>query len=150
MKFSQQGVDFIKSYEAFSPGAYVCPAGKLTIGYGHVLLRDERGMTCITKEKAEELLRRDLEIFVSAVKTAVKVPLEQHEFDALVSFTYNCGVHNLRKSTLLRKLNAGDRAGAANEFLAWTKSNGKVLPGLTRRREAEKSMFADGAYHNNA
>src|SRR5690606_6833672 len=75
------------------------------------------------------------------VDRLVKVPLKQHQFDALVSFAYNAGIGNLRSSTLLRKLNARDFAGAALEFHRWNRSNGKVLPGLVRRRAAEALLF---------
>jgi len=80
-------------------------------------------------------------VFEQLVTAMVKVPLKQHQFDALVSFAYNVGGGNLRSSTLLRKLNAGDYDGAALEFHKWNRSNGKVLPGLVRRRAAEALLF---------
>ncbi len=80
-------------------------------------------------------------IFVKAVNNAVTVPLNQDQFDALVSFTFNLGEGNLKSSTLLKKVNAGDFAGAAQEFQRWNKAGGKVLPGLTRRRACEALLF---------
>lgn len=139
MKTSQRGIDLIKTFEGLKLTAYVCPAGVLTIGYGTT-----KGVTkgqTITAAEAERLLRADLAVFEAGVSKAVKVPLEQHEFDALVSFAYNIGLGALGKSTLLRLLNAGDKAGAARQFERWNKAGGKVLAGLTRRREAERKLF---------
>jgi lysozyme len=82
--------------------------------------------------------------FERDVLKLVKVPLEQREFDALVSFAFNCGSGNLAKSTLLKKINAGDKDGAASEFLKWDRAGGKVLRGLTRRRNAERALFSGG------
>ena len=91
--------------------------------------------------EAERLLKTGLVSYESDVSRLVKVGLTQGQFDALVSFTYNLGARTLSTSTLLRKLNAGDYAGAADEFLRWNKAGGKVLNGLTRRREAERALF---------
>src|SRR5690606_41707129 len=88
-----------------------------------------------TKAEGEEILRRDLGQYESAVSNAVKVPLNDNQFSALVSFTYNLGAGNLRASTLLRKLNAGDYQGAADQFLVWTKAGGKAVQGLVKRRD---------------
>ena len=79
--------------------------------------------------------------FAAQVAALLKVPTKQHQFDALVSFAYNCGIGNLRSSTLLRKLNAGDFPGAALEFHRWNRANGRVLAGLVRRRAAEALLF---------
>jgi lysozyme len=95
----------------------------------------------ITESQALELLANTLGNYEKAVNDYVKVPLTQNEFDALVSFTYNLGAGNLLSSTLLKKLNAGDKAGAANQFDVWTKAGGKVLQGLVTRRAAEKALF---------
>jgi GH24 family phage-related lysozyme (muramidase) len=94
----------------------------------------------IKQETAERLLKTGLVSYESDVSRLVKVGLTQGQFDALVSFTYNLGARSLSTSTL-RKLNAGDYAGAADEFLRWNKAGGKVLNGLTRRREAERALF---------
>ena len=93
--------------------------------------------------ECDEAFLEDMETFERDVRKLVRVPLEPYQFDALVSFTYNCGGGNLAKSTLLKKVNAGDFEGAAQEFHKWNKANGKVLKGLTRRRASESLMFQD-------
>ncbi|HAK9115445.1 TPA: lysozyme, partial [Salmonella enterica] len=95
----------------------------------------------IDEATAERLLNTGLVGYENDVSRLVKVKLTQGQFDALVSFAYNLGARTLSSSTLLRKLNAGDYAGAADEFLRWNKAGGKVLNGLTRRREAERALF---------
>jgi len=151
MNLSQAGVDLIKQFEGFRSKMYVCAAGKKTIGYGHVILRGDTIrntslMTAnITKAEAEELLRKDAKIAEKAVKDNVKVNLTQGQYDALVSFIFNVGTANFKKSTLLKKLNVGNYTGAADEFPKWNKGGGKVLPGLVTRRAAEKKLFESGA-----
>lgn len=140
MKTSQKGVDLIKSFEGLRTTAYQDAVGVWTIGYGHTGPDVKPGMK-ITKAKAESLLRQDLGKFENAVQRNVKVPLTQGQFDALVSFTYNLGEGNLKNSTLLKKLNQGDYAGAQAEFGKWTYAGGKELPGLVRRRKEEAAMF---------
>ena len=142
MKTSQSGVDLIKSFEGFSYTAYVCPAGVLTIGYGHTgsnLKSDAR----VNKQQAEILLKKDLERFEAAVEKLVKIKLGQNQFDALVSFTFNLGSGALAESTLLRRLNSGEDpcAVAKEEMPKWNKVDGKPLSGLTRRRLAEVDLF---------
>lgn len=134
----------VKRFEGKYLEAYVCPAGVWTIGYGHTGMVDGAPIAAgmkITEEKAEELLHLDMEKFERAVTRLVQVSYNQNQFDALVSFAFNCGEGALQKSTLLRKLNAGDYLGAAGEFARWNKGGGKVLPGLTKRRAAEKELF---------
>ena len=142
MRPSEDGLDLIKRYEGYSDRAYPDPgtgSSPWTIGYGHT--RGVRpGMTC-TKEQADAWVCEDVESAERAVQDYVRVPLTQGQFDALVSFIYNVGVHNFNTSTLLRKLNAVDYEGAANEFPRWDHAGGRVLAGLTRRREAERRMF---------
>ena len=123
--------------------AYKCPAGVLTIGWGHTNHHGKKFDTTTrwTKEHCDEAFYEDMEGFEVAVRRLVKVPLEQHQFDALVSFAYNCGEGNLAKSTLLKKVNAKDFDAAANEFHKWNKGGGKVLSGLTRRRASEALLF---------
>lgn len=133
------GVQLIKNFEGRSLKAYKCPAGKWTIGYGHTASARE-GMT-ITAEEAEALLDRDLQFFEAGVAKAVKVKIRQAQFDALVSFAFNLGLGNLKSSTLLKKLNAGDDSGAAEEFLRWKFVKGKESAGLLRRRKAERELF---------
>ncbi|ELN9580822.1 lysozyme [Enterobacter kobei] len=144
MQTSDKGIALIKQFEGCKLTAYQDSVGVWTIGYGWTQPVDGKpiraGMT-IKQETAERLLKTGLVSYESDVSRLVKVGLTQGQFDALVSFTYNLGSKSLSTSTLLRKLNAGDYAGAADEFLRWNKAGGKVLNGLTRRREAERALF---------
>lgn len=144
MQTSEKGMALIKQFEGCKLTAYQDSVGVWTIGYGWTQPVDGKpiraGMT-IKQETAERLLKTGLVSYESDVSRLVKVSLTQGQFDALVSFTYNLGARSLSTSTLLRKLNAGDYAGAADEFLRWNKAGGKVLNGLTRRREAERALF---------
>lgn len=141
---SKVGIDLIKSFEGCYLKAYKCPAGVWTIGWGTTEpidgVKPHEGMV-ITQKQADELLIKNLKGYENAVNKYVTYSINQNQFDALVSFAYNCGNGALKTSTLLKKLNAGDVHGAANEFLRWNKANGKVLNGLTRRREAERKLF---------
>lgn len=143
MKTSPAGIALIQSFESCRLMAYRDSVNVLTIGWGHTG-KVWPGMT-ITQEQADALLSADLARFEAGVAKLAKVSLAQHEFDALVSFAFNCGLGNLESSTLLRKLNAGDKAAAGAEFPRWNKAGGKVLRGLTRRREAERAMFLGAA-----
>lgn len=144
MQTSDKGIALIKQFEGCKLTAYQDSVGVWTIGYGWTQPVDGKpiraGMT-IKQETAERLLKTGLVIYESDVSRLVKVSLTQGQFDALASFAYNLGARALSTSTLLRKLNAGDYAGAADEFLRWNKAGGKVLNGLTRRREAERALF---------
>ncbi|HHT3488370.1 TPA: lysozyme [Enterobacter hormaechei] len=144
MQTSDKGITLIKQFEGCKLTAYQDSVGVWTIGYGWTQPVDGKpirsGMT-IKQETAERLLKTGLVSYESDVSRLVKVGLTQGQFDALVSFTYNLGARSLSTSTLLRKLNAGDYAGAADELLRWNKAGGKVLNGLTRRREAERALF---------
>lgn len=144
MQTSDKGIALIKQFEGCKLTAYQDSVGVWTIGYGWTQPVDGKpilaGMT-IKQETAERLLKTGLVSYESDVYRLVKVGLTQGQFDALVSFTYNLGARSLSTSTLLRKLNAGDYTGAADEFLRWNKAGGKVLNGLTRRREAERALF---------
>lgn len=147
MRISEKGVALIKQFEGCRLTAYPDPGtggAPWTIGYGWTHPVDgkpvKRGMT-IDQATAERLLKTGLVSYENDVSKLVKVNLTQGQFDALVSFTYNLGARSLSTSTLLRKLNAGDIKGAADEFLRWNKAGGKVLNGLTRRREAERALF---------
>jgi lysozyme len=123
--------------------AYTCPAGVLTIGWGSTHHGGHKidKSTVWTEEECNTAFLKDMKDFERDVKKYVTVPLEPWQFDALVSFTYNCGAGNLQKSTLLKKVNAKDFEGAAKEFAKWNKGGGKVLPGLTRRRASEALLF---------
>lgn len=144
MHISQRGIELIKQFEGLRLTAYADPVGIWTIGYGTT--RDEHarqiqpGMT-ITAAEAEGLLMKDLTHFEIHVNRLVTVDVNQNQFDALMSFTYNVGVKAFSESTLLKLLNRGNTEGAAKQFTRWTQANGKVLPGLTRRREAERDLF---------
>lgn len=144
MQISPKGVSLIKQFEGCSLTAYKDSVGVLTIGYGWTYAVDGKplrnGMT-IDQATAERLLKTGLVGYENDVLKLVRVKLSQGQFDALVSFAYNLGARSLSTSTLLKKLNAGDYAGAANEFPRWNKAGGNVLNGLTRRREAERTLF---------
>ncbi len=137
MEINAQGVDLIKVHEGYSGTPYICPAGKLTIGYGHT--GNVSGP--ITKEQAEKLLKKDLSTAENAIQEQVKVPLNSNQFSALVSFVYNVGTGNFARSTLRALLNDGNFEEAANEFEKWVYGGGKKLPGLIERRIAEKTLF---------
>lgn len=140
MKASQKAIDLIKEFEGFEPRPYDDAVGIKTIGYGHVI-RPGESFTGLTESEATSLLCKDLEKAENAILGYVERPLSQGQFDALCSFVFNLGSGNFSKSTLLRKINAGDFAGAADEFKRWDKAGGKVLAGLTRRRLAEAEIF---------
>ena len=144
MKISEEGLEIIKHFEGCELEAYKCAAGVWTIGYGHT--KDVQEGDTWSKEKAEHMLSKELEDeYEHYVNSLVTVPMNQCQFDALVSWVYNLGPANLKVSTLLKKLNAGDYEDVPNQIKRWNKAtvNGerKVLPGLTRRREAEATMF---------
>ena len=144
MHISDEGFDLIKKFEGCELEAYKCAAGVWTIGYGHT--KDVQEGDTWGEEKAEFMLWRELEDeYEHYVNSLVTVPMNQCQFDALVSWVYNLGPANLKVSTLLKKLNAGDYEDVSNQIKRWNKAtvNGerKVLAGLTRRREAEALMF---------
>lgn len=135
-----KNVDVIKKHEGLRLEAYLpTPNDVWTIGYGHTHTTT-KGMR-ITEAQAEKLLYRDLAWAEDAVNDFVSVPLTQDQFDALVSFVFNVGAGAFVKSTLLRLLNSGDYKGAAQQFLRWNRQKGKVLNGLTRRRQEEMELF---------
>lgn len=134
------GLALIKSFEGCELTAYLCPANVWTIGYGSTGAHVKRGMT-ITSAQAEDLLKKDLARFESAVKAAAPTAT-QGQFDAMVSLAFNIGIAAFQKSTLLRKHKARDHVGARAEFARWNKAGGRVLPGLTRRRAAEAALYA--------
>lgn len=139
MDYSPDGLKLTESFEGCRLAAYLDSVGVPTIGYGHTH-GVTMGMTC-TQEQAEQWLQEDIQVAVQAVNNLVTVPLTQQQFDALVDFTFNLGTGALQHSTLLRLLNSGNYQGAAGEFEKWDKAGGKVLPGLLRRRQAERDMF---------
>lgn len=134
-----RGIQLLKNFEGCELKAYKDIVGVWTIGYGHTATA-KPGMV-ISQAEAERLLKIDLADFEQNVTNLVKVPLNQNQFDALVVFSYNVGKAALKTSTLLKKLNAGDYLGAADQFLVWNKAGGKVVSGLVRRRDAERTLF---------
>jgi lysozyme len=147
LSLSATGLELIKHFEGLYLTAYLCPANVWTIGYGHTGRRHNDGTVFkglkISRIKASELLAEDMaKKYVPDVRRLITVPLTQAQFDALVSFHFNTGA--LGRSTLRRKLNAGDYAGAAAEFDKWTRGGGKVLKGLVRRRRSERHLFETG------
>lgn len=134
------GLALIKEYEGYVGHAYLDTGGVPTIGYGHTR-GVKMGASC-TPEKAEAWLREDLASAEADVSKLVKVPLTDNQYAALVSFTFNLGGERLRKSTLLKLLNAGDYAGAGGQFQFWVFDNGKKLPGLIKRRAAEAALWS--------
>lgn len=139
MKISDAGLDLIKRFEGLRLTAYQDSADVWTIGWGHTKTA-HKGMQ-ITEAQAKQLLREDLAWAEKAVTDAVTVPLNQNQFDALVSFTFNVGAGALKKSTLLKLLNNRDYAGAANQLSLWVNAGWKPLAGLKTRRAAEQALF---------
>lgn len=146
MQISDEGLRLIKSFEGYldkqpdgSCLAYTCPAGVATIGWG-CTEGVKLGMRW-TEAEAEAGLRREIAKFEAGVLRLATVEINQNEFDALVSFSYNVGLGALEKSSVLKRLNAGDRTGAAAAFALWNKGGGKVLPGLVSRRSREAALF---------
>ena len=145
MKTSPQGLAIIKKFEGFRAKPYRCPAGVATIGYGSTYYADGRPVKMtdapITEAQAQELLQATLAKYEDCVNGAVKMPINQNQFDAFVSFTYNLGCGAFRKSTMLQLFNTGYAGAAAAQFNRWTRGGGKVLPGLVARRAAERALF---------
>ena len=139
MHISEEGLCLIKKFEGCEMRAYTCAAGVPTIAYGRT--KDVKmGDTC-TKEQAEEWLKEEIKEYENHVEDAVIVPLNQNQFDALVSWTYNLGPTNLNNSTMLKVLNQADYENVPAQIKRWNKAGGKVLEGLTRRRNAESLLF---------
>lgn len=154
---SGRGLSLIREFESCLkavPGrrgyftTYICPAGVLTIGWGHTNAngRQFKAGDVWTQGECDNALREDVRVAERAVRRRVKVAMTQSQFDALVSFIMNCGEGNFAKSSLLRKVNAKDFDGAVEEFGKWVRGGGKVLNGLVRRRKAEAALFADGQH----
>lgn len=154
MKISANGLKFLREVEGFDHRVYNDVAGYPTIGVGHLLTKQEsmtgkiiigndavRYENGLTNEQVDGLLDQDLDQFEDAVNRLVKVDLSQNEFDALVSFAFNVGVSAFRNSTLLRKLNAGDKSEVPHQLRRWNKAGGKIVPGLVNRREKEIKLW---------
>lgn len=142
---SENCYKLIKKYEGFSSKPYKCPAGIPTIGYGSTFYLNGNKVTMkdtpISEEVALSILFSAVEDFSKKVEKLLKVPVNQNQFDALVDFSYNLGIGNFQKSTLLKLINNKDFIGASKQFKKWNKSNGKVLNGLTNRRKEEEELF---------
>lgn len=142
---TEKGLALIQRFEGFAAKPYLCPAGYLTVGYGHVVLDGERARFLaepITEEEGQEILARDVQNAEAAVERLIHVPLSDGQFDALVSFVFNLGAGRLQSSTLRRKINTGLHSEAPAEFRKWVFAGGKRLPGLIRRRDAEARLYA--------
>ena len=145
MKLNKESSDLIKYYEGCKLRAYQCSAKKWTIGYGNTFYEDGKAVKmgdAVTQQKAEQLFEIITKEFCLKVSNLVKVKLTENQFGALVSFAYNCGIANLEKSTLLKKVNANPNdATIKAEFLKWNKAAGTVFLGLTNRRNAESKLY---------
>ena len=140
----QDGLDLIKKFEGCKLKAYPDPAtggDPWTIGFGHTGPDVFPGLV-ISQDLADKLLLKDLEKFELGVKNLLKVKVNQYQFASLVSFAFNCGLANLKSSTLLALVNENKPVEAVKQFIRWNKANGKVMAGLTKRREAEALLFA--------
>jgi lysozyme len=145
-KASQKGLDLIKRFEGLELKPYKCPAGIPTIGYGNTYYPSGSKVNltdpAITKEKAEELLKFLLGSYEKDVDSFCRDDINQNQFDALVSFAYNCGPRSLKSSTLLKKVNINPNdVTISDEFMKWNKAGGRVLVGLTKRRQAEADFY---------
>lgn len=146
MQISEKGLDLIKKYESFRNNPYLCPAGIPTIGYGATYYPDGTKVTLkdkpITIKEAEELLKVTVIKFEDGVTDMVKKPINQNQFDALVSFAYNLGVKALKGSTLMKKVNKNPSdESIKTEFGKWVNANGKKLKGLVKRRNEEAYLY---------
>ncbi len=146
MQMSQAGIDaLLKKFEGCKLTSYRCPANVCTIGYGHTSAAGSPTVVDnmkITQKQADDILRKDLVKYETGVHDIVTQPLSQNQFDVLVDFAYNAGLGNLKSSTLLKKVNAGQFDAVPGELMKWTKGGGKTLPGLVRRRQAESTWWS--------
>lgn len=145
-KLSQKGLDLIKQFEGLSLTPYLCPANIVTIGYGNTYYPNGNKVKltdpAITQIVAESFLKHSLSTYEKAVDSFCRDDISQSQFDALVSFAYNLGTGALQKSTLIKKVNANPKdLTIKDEFLKWNKANGRVLAGLTKRRQAEANLY---------
>lgn len=144
MHVSPSGVDLICNFEGLELKAYDDGVGVWTIGYGTTKypngIRVKKGDTC-TLEQAKAYMQNDLKAFEQTVNSAIKVPLNQNQFDALVSLVYNIGATAFKKSTLVKRLNEGNYKAAANQFNVWVNAGGKRMQGLVNRRATESTLF---------
>lgn len=145
-KIGPAGLDLIKTFEGFYSKPYLCPANVPTIGYGATYYEDGSKVKLtdppIDKQRATQLLMNVLVSYEKAVDSFCRDDINQHQFDALMCFAYNVGINALKNSTLLRCINNNPvDAEIRTQFMRWNKAGGKVLKGLTRRREAEADLY---------
>jgi lysozyme len=140
-EINEAALDLVRKSEGLQLEKYQDVAGKWTIGYGHLIKKGEVFDGPITGQRATELLEQDLRLAESAVDELVTVPINDNQFGALVDFVYNVGKSNFEASTLLKLLNSGKYAGAADELLKWVYAGGRRIEGLARRRAAERALF---------
>jgi lysozyme len=139
---SAAGLRLIQHFEGFSPSPYRCPAGYLTIGYGHVIAPSERAtLVCVSEADAASLLQTDVRIAAMSVSRFITSRLTQCQFDALVSFTFNLGGAALQRSRLRLAVNRGEQAAVPAEFRRWIWADGRKLAGLVVRRNAESRLY---------
>ena len=146
LHLSQKGLDLIKQFEGLKLKPYLCPANIATVGFGNTYYPDGTKVKltdpAITAQKAEELLKFLMQSYEKGVDSFCRDDISQNQFDALTSFAYNVGVGNLQKSSLIKKVNLNPNDPAIRlEFMKWNKGAGKVLAGLTRRRQAEADLY---------
>jgi lysozyme len=148
MKMTKEGLALIKQFEGFRSHAYRDAVGVWTIGYGHTSMAGlptvKLGMT-ITEAEGETILSRDVDLFARGVQQMVNAKISDAQFSALVSFAYNVGLGNFRKSSVLSAVNQMDFTAVSRRLQLWNKAGGRVLPGLVRRRAAEAALFASTA-----
>jgi len=145
-KLDNRGYMMICEFEGFSAKPYLCPAKLATIGYGNTFYRDGRKVTMVDKEitkvEAFDMFKDIADKFAKKVSTCVKTPINQNQFNSLVSFTYNVGVANFMNSTLLKRVNANHNdPDIRTQFLRWDKVGTKKLAGLTKRRIYEADNY---------
>jgi lysozyme len=136
-----QGIQLIKHFEGFAAECYRCPAGLVTIGYGHVVREREDFSGGITRSEAEMLLQQDVLIAERAVVRYITVPLNSNQYAALCSFTYNLGAACLQRSTLRRKINRAEHGDVPQELMRFVWAGGRKLAGLVARRQAEGELY---------
>lgn len=141
---TEKCIELVKKYEGFSAVPYLCPAGYPTIGYGHVITKEETFQYPISKEFAEQLLIQDLVKIEKLVKPMIKVDIHPYMLDAIISFSYNVGVYAFKASTLRKKLNNYEWYECADQFLRWVYAGGRILKGLIKRRQEERALFLEG------
>ena len=141
---TENGLKLLKQFEGFSSKIYLDSAGLPTIGYGHLITSAEKHLykNGTTEAEAMSLLKKDVAIAENAVAHLISVPLNNNQFDALVSFTFNLGSSALQRSTLRAKVNRQEHEQVPAEFMRWVYAGGKKLPGLIKRRKLEANLYS--------